>query len=148
MREYVDIRVTTEQIKKTLKDMIKQDNPHRNLIVDIIIDGLGETEIGLSLLYNSFSGVAPSVHVKVGDDVLVKYENLPTWRMNRDKMEEANQMEKGFVKCVVNEINLNRNESIIVNFQAYDDKNNITPTTYSMKPENVNLNNEEYPEGF
>ena len=146
MKEYVDVRVSTAQIKRTLRDMLL-NNPHRELIASTIVDNLSETEVGLAHLYNALSGVKPTVHVKVGDDALVKFDNLPTWRMDRTKMEESGQMEKGHVRVSVKEINLQRRESIIIEYTSYKaDSQEVV--AYSLSPEYVHLNNEEYPEGF
>lgn len=147
MKEYVDVRVSTAQIKRNLRDMLLS-NPHRELIASTIVDNLAETEVGLAHLYNALSGIKPTVHVKLGDDALVKFDNLPTWRMDRTKMEESGQMEKGHVKVSVKEINLQRRESIIVEYTSYKADNSQEVVTYSVSPEYVHLNNEEYPEGF
>ena len=48
MKEYVDVRVSTAQIKRTLRDMLLS-NPHRELIASTIVDNLAETEVGLAL---------------------------------------------------------------------------------------------------
>ena len=67
--------------------------------------------------------------------------------MDRTKMEESGQMEKGHVKVSVKEINLQRRESIIIEYTSYKaDSQEVV--AYSLSPEYVHLNNEEYPEGF
>ena len=148
MKKYVDIRVSTDQMKSTLRTKLSDKCPYKEVLVDAIIDTLAETEMGLSNLYNAFSGVIPTVHVKIGDDVLVSFDHLPTWRMDRERMREAGHLERGYVKCTVKEIHLQRRESIIVQYTACRSDNSQEEVTYSLNPESVHLNNEEYPEGF
>lgn len=147
-KSYIEVRTSVEQIKERLVGCMK-GTPHAALIAETIVDGLADSEMGLSHLYNAFSGLKPSVHVKIGDDVLIPWDNMPTWRMNKDKMREAGLLVKEtLVKAVVVDINHNRRESIQVRYERIDESGKSAEDSYSCIPDVVFNHSEEYPENL
>ena len=153
MEEVVNITITKEQIFKKLKSILKSEHAH--LISKIIIDNLAITEVGLSQLYKSFTGVEDTVDFRLGDEVYVEWNQLNTWRFNKDKMIANGLLEQGVVRCTIIEINMCRNCSIQISHPYYRDAddeiqtdtswvspNKITPADDGIIDSNYELNNE------
>lgn len=148
-KQYIEVRISVEQIKKKLIDCFSKNTPFASLIADTIVDNISTTEMGLSHLYNAFSGVKPEVHVKIGDDVLVPWDNMPSWRMSKEKMQEAHMLKHDkYIKAVVEQINFTRRESVTVRYNSIDDKGVENTSTYSLIPEVVYQATEEFPENL
>jgi len=129
MEEVVNISITKEQIFKKLKSILK--NEHAHLISKIIIDNLAITEVGLSQLYKSFTGVEDTIDFRLGDEVYVKYESLNTWRLSKDKMIANGLLVQGVVRCTIDEINMQRNNSVKISHPYYRDTDDEIQTDTS-----------------
>jgi hypothetical protein len=58
---------------------------YSDLITDIIIGNLGETNNGLEQLYQAMSGISFKPKYKVGDEIFVRLEDVGSWRIDVPK---------------------------------------------------------------
>ncbi len=148
-RTYIEVKIATDEIRKTLLSCLDKNNPHRELIATTIMEHLKITDMGLEQLFNAFSGLKPSVHVKIGDTVLVKYNNLPSWRMNEERMRNAGMIYRDtYIKGEVHSIDLLRKDSVCFKFTYLPNEGDAHSDTYYVNPELVVQATEEYPENL
>lgn len=148
-KKYIELKISVEQLENILIKSIKLNTPHRELIAKTILHSLSHTEMGMTHLYNAFVGIEYHYHVKIGDRVLVKFENLPTWRMNKDHTQEAGLLIKGeYMMGVVSDINQERIEGVQISFHYVNDQKEMQEGTFYLNPELITLDTEEYPENL
>ena len=101
-KDYIQVKIHKEQIRTQLKKMLSSE--HSDLISQVIIDNLSVTEVGLSQLYKSFSGLKDEFKFKVGQKVLVNQSSLHTWRIDYEKMTEAGMIKQGQITCMITKL--------------------------------------------
>lgn len=102
-KTHINVKISVSEIRAGLKKLIRSE--HSELISEMIVSNLAETEEGLSQLYLAMSGVRVQFRFKVFDEVWVKFSSLATWRMDKEKMQAADLMFKGMVKGTIVEMN-------------------------------------------
>lgn len=148
-KQYLVVHVSMEQLIKKLEDCFDKNLLNRSLIAKTIITNLGPTEMGLSHLYNAFSGIEPNVHVKIGDEVLIAWDHLPTWRINKTAMLDNKYIiKKHYVKGTVENIDYTKRDCIEVAYNYIDNNNEEKNDTYWLKPDSVWLVDDELPENL
>lgn len=98
-KDYIMVKIYKEQIRTQLKKMLSSE--YSDLISQVIVDNLSVTEVGLSQLYKSFSGLKDEFKFKVGQKVLVNESNLYSWRIDKEKMAEAGMLKQGKITCMI-----------------------------------------------
>ena len=119
-KEHINIRVSLEELRAGLQKMIRSE--HSSLISKVIIDNLSVTEVGLQQLYRAMSGVSEKFKYKTLDEVSVKYDALSTWRMDKEKMKEANLIFQDHVNGTVTEVDPQRSQPYHINYECIDSK--------------------------
>lgn len=141
------VKVVISTLKKMLFDRLEGSHHSRRILVDAIIDNLGETEVGLEQLYMAMQGIEVEIPFSVGDRVLIPFDSLATWRLDLDKTKEAGLLVKGCVVAEINEINPRKAQPIYVKYKAVK-KNGTEPEedTWILKASDVTIANEELPD--
>ena len=80
-KTHISVDIAVEDIRAALKKLICSD--HSQLIGDVIIDNLLETDVGVKQLYLAMSGVREILKFKALDEVYIKYDYLYTSRILR-----------------------------------------------------------------
>lgn len=101
-KDYIKVRIQKEQIRAQLKKMLGSE--HCELISQIIIDNLSETEVGLAQLYKAFSGLQDQLKYNAGQQVWVDIGTLYSWRVDKDKMYAAGLVHQERVKGTITRI--------------------------------------------
>ena len=115
----INIEVTIEEIAYMLRKSLK-DSEQAKTIADVIMLQLTDNNFGLTQLYKAFNGIKPECNFKIGDQVWVKFGNLPTWRMNLSLMEDSDLMNKGHLKVLITNIDLKVEQCLTVTFDYYE----------------------------
>lgn len=102
-KDHILVKISKEQIRTQLKKMLGSE--HCDLISQVIIDNLSETEVGLTQLYKAFSGLKDQLKYKAGQVVWVKVSTLYSWRIEKDKMVQAGMIHQDQVMALITEIN-------------------------------------------
>lgn len=145
-KKYITINVSVDSLKNTLKKLLTK-SAHSNLIADVIINSLEHSEVGLEHLHNAFSGIEPHTVLKIGDDVLVSFSDLHTWRMNKTNMIAAGLIKKGnMVQAEVLDIDLYKSASIQISYTKLDDAGTTDKDTMWINSTQLTVVTEEFPE--
>jgi hypothetical protein len=151
-KQYLDVRVSMDQLIKRLEDCFVKNLPNRSLIAETIINNLVLTEMGLSHLYNAFSGIKPYIHVKIDDEVLVPWDSLPTWRLDKKlMMEKGYLIKKDYVRATIKSIDLSKRDSIEIEYKYPNSssiENEELTGNFIVRPDVVFLINDELPENL
>ena len=99
----INIEITDKDIELLLLNNLK-DSPNKKLISKTIIDHLGTTDMGIECVYKSFLGINRKFDYKIGQEVWVKLDTLPSWRMNLDKMKEEKRIFQEQIRASIIEI--------------------------------------------
>jgi hypothetical protein len=142
-KSYVDVRIEVEEVRAALKKIIRSD--FNNLIAEVIIDNLNETEVGISQLYLAMSGVRKLPRFKVLDEIYAEVPSLASWRMDKSRMETEKMLFQGKVKCKITDINLQRRDSYHVEYTFLDNKLGSTPIkdTYWLNEDKMKLSTDK-----
>jgi hypothetical protein len=135
--------------KEDIKDILKRNisSCNKELISNVIIDNLSTTEVGLEQLYLALLGIEKTSEFAVDDNVLCDFVFLSTWRFDRTLFKENVDIIKGQVKCVVVEIDMTKESSVCVSYQAYKDSSATEKTTFTdwIKPGILKLVQLDFP---
>ena len=135
-KESINIRITEAELRGLLEARIT--SAHRDLISSVIMANLAKTEIGFEQLFKSMQGIAPSSKFNVGDEVWVKYTNLPTWRYDEKLMRDKDIIFKEMVKCTISEIDLQLKDGIRLKHRCVKSKeSDITTDDYLVAEQNL-----------
>jgi hypothetical protein len=113
-KKTLNYQVTEDELKRTLRTIL--NSPYSTLIANVIIDNLKETDVGLNQFTKALSGISSEIPFKVLEDIWVPYENLATWRLNKQAMLDNGMVIRGYVKCSIVEIHPTRSESLRVKY--------------------------------
>lgn len=98
------VEISVDTIKETLQKEIKSE--HAPIIANAIIEQLSRTEVGMEDLYFALQGVVREFKYKILDEVWVRFDQLPSWRMDKVAMKtEGLIVRDTYVKCTVTDIN-------------------------------------------
>jgi len=93
---------------------------YSDLISQVIVDNLSVTEVGLSQLYKSFSGLKDEFKFKVGQKVLLNKSNLYSWRIDEGKMMEAGMLKQGRITCMITKLTKTQEKPYTVKYTYLD----------------------------
>ncbi len=102
--EHINLKVKTEDVRAGLQKVIRSEHAH--LISNVIIEHLGLTGLGVEHLILALSGIEVTPRFKVLDKVYVKFDSLPTWRMNKEKMIANKMIIKDCIEATVVEVDM------------------------------------------
>lgn len=115
-KEY-HVRVTGEEFRRLL--LARITGPHAEKIVEVILGHVDRQDLFVSQTIQAMNGILPSCKVKVGEEVMVKADAISSYRMNLEKMQEQKMLHQGYIKGVVQEINLYASYPIVVSYQFF-----------------------------
>jgi len=99
----INIEITYRDIEILLLNNLK-DSPNKKLITKTIVNHLGATDMGIECVYKSFLGIDRKFDYKIGQEVWVKFDILPSWRINLDKMKEEKRIFQEQIRAHITEI--------------------------------------------
>lgn len=137
------IRVTGEEFRKLLLSRIS--GPHQEKIVDVILGHVDREDLFVSQIILAMNGTLPTCKVKVGEEVMVKAEAVSSYRMDLDKMEQQGMMHKGYIKGVVEGINLFNIYPIEVSYQFLPKTGSDVQTDKDKTRDDYIIPMEDYP---
>ena len=140
----IHLTIDKKEIRRVLRNYLIT-SPFPDIIADVIISNLGETQIGLVQLCRAFSGIAPSSRFKPFDQVLVKWQGLSTWRCDEKIMKEKGLLHQGYCNAEIVEIDLIKSYSVCIKYDYYDNAGVLNTDPYhwtgeqyiEFKPDNV-----------
>lgn len=138
---HISIEVSIESIRDSLRKKIISE--HSQLIADVIIGNLKNTECGTEQLFKALNGIGDTPKYKVGDDVLVDMNALYTWQFDKDATEKL--AIKGKIKAKILSIDLFKRSSYEVSFKACQIKDSELKEFTSMVNEARICLEEEWP---
>jgi ribosomal protein L21E len=101
-KTHIDVKVSVESIRDGLKKLIISE--HSQLIADVIVSNLAQTDVGLAQLFRAMSGIRDKLKYKVGDSVLAVPGSLDSWEFDKDFMTQQGLIVQGRVKAKVLEV--------------------------------------------
>jgi len=125
-----NIEFSKKDLKQALRGVIT--SPHRENIVNAIIDTCTLTE-EIENLALALMGIKREFPFKILDEVWIKINALPTWRMDKSRMRKENLVFKDLVKgTVVKSTDSNQNV-FTVEFLSIDLNNQVKKSeTYTV----------------
>jgi len=102
MRDFT-VRLSHSDIKKGLLSVLT--GPNKKLVADIIIEALLTNDTQCELLAKAMYGIPYKLNYNVGDIVLVKWDNLPTWRYDKDATLKLNPVKSDRILAKIIEVN-------------------------------------------
>lgn len=115
--KYFKVSVSVDDLQAALINII--NSTHKKLIAEVLMTNLKNTPKGYSHLYMALSGVRETSPYKIGDNVLLKMDYLPGWRIEKKRFVEGEDLHQGKVKAIVTDVDLTKEDSIKVEFMAY-----------------------------
>lgn len=143
----INVSISTDELKQALLKCFAK-HEHKEIIVNVIIGTLNQTEIGLSHLYKALLGVEPQTKLKIGDKVLANFYTLPTWRMDKDKTLASGLIDKNDnMVCTVMAINNYKSDNIEIEMTYMNSKEDeFQKDTYPISDDKLTLIDESFPE--
>ena len=144
MRKTVNVGFNPEEIEQRLKSILQKK--HEN-VAEVIMGIIGDREFELNLLLRATLGLFPEHKYKIGDMILVKSSNLPTWRFNEDMtLANSKYSHQTMIKCTIVDIEPYKFEPYIVSFYAVEDAGNEVINETSLYEHYIQGYQEEIPE--
>jgi len=129
-KKYFTVNVPVQDLKEALMKVI--NSPHKDLISSIIIESLEDSPKGLQHVYISLSGLRELPRFKYGDTVLVNTDYISTYRVDKSRFKEGEDLHEGKLICTVVETDVKKTDSICVTFDAYDSGASTTKHSIEM----------------
>ena len=104
MAKQFNLNLTTDELKDVLSAHITQ--PYNKLIAETIVDALENSEMGLYHLVRALLGKRFVPKYKPLDKVLVKADQIATWRYNLDEMKSKDLIIKDYLEAQVVSVNV------------------------------------------
>lgn len=114
--DYFTINISVSDLEIALANIIS--SPHKKIIAEAIVSNLKNTPKGCAHVYMGLSGVKETSPFKVGDNVLIKLDFIPGWRIDKTKFVEGDNMFQGKVKGVVINVDITKSDPLKVEFYA------------------------------
>lgn len=143
----INVSISTDELKQALLKCFAK-HEHKEIIVNVIIGTLNQTEMGLSHLYKALLGVEPQSKLKIGDKVLANLQNLPTWRIDKDKTLANGLLDKNDnMVCTVTAINNYKSDNIEIEINYMNSKEDeVQKDTYPVSDDKLFLIDDSFPE--
>ena len=140
----IDIKLSSEEIQKRLKDIIKPE--YSDNVSECIIGLLEENAHGLETVFKATMGILPIIKYEVGDVVLIKGSNLASWYIDHEQTELQGYSKKGLIPCLITDINKFAADPYGVTYSFIEkDKLKEKEYAYSIRPQYVIRLAEEFP---
>jgi len=113
---FFDVSLPTEDLKKALESVL--NSKHSKLISEMIIQHLSKTPKGCAHLYMALTGLTETIPFDIDDDVFIKKEHIPGWRINKDFFIEGVNMFNDLIPARVTDIDITRVEPVEITYTA------------------------------
>lgn len=127
----INVTLSEEDFRKMLKKIVV--HPNSKLIIDAIVGNLTQTVNGYTHLYKAFMGLDIIPKFKVGDNVWIEENGLPSWRMNMDKMKADGKFFQGKLAGKIDKVDIYSSEIYTIEFNAYDKAGVEATDSYQMR---------------
>jgi hypothetical protein len=117
--DYVEIKVSKDEIKKELLKYFNPEKKNVSLILNIIITHLCTTDVGLEALYKALNGVEMFAKFKIDEEVLVKRASTHYWRMDDELCYQKGVMINDYVKATITGIDLTKSRCYSLRYIYY-----------------------------
>ena len=104
MKNHININLTGEELKDIFSAHLVQ--PYNKLVAEVVVEALSKTDMGLYHLVRALLGKSYIPKYKVLDKVLVKADQLATWRYNTDEMRKQDLIVKDYVEAQITSIDI------------------------------------------
>lgn len=137
-KEKFTVDISIDQLKIRLGKMMSGAAlEHGQFTANLIIDILAETDAGLPKLFLAMTGINPRCKFKVGQQVYVPFKSMPSWRMNREKMEESDLIIQDHCMGMILEINEARSDSVKIQYTYIGDDEKSVLDSYYFEPKTL-----------
>ena len=100
----ISISINQSELKKRLKSILKC--PNSDIISEVIIGNLSNTDIGLEQLAKSFMGLEPILKFNVLEEVLISFNGAYAWKINKElTLKDLRYSYKGLIKAEIIDVN-------------------------------------------
>lgn len=139
----IQIDVSLAELRRELRDRIIVKEPHRDLIVNTIIDNLAKSEVGLEQLFKAFSGIKVVCPFPMG----TKFKSR-TWQLSLYSADTDTMKAKGIIRNDMMEVTLidfepNKKSCLVVEYDYLDKSGNPQRNTTNVPVSEAYL--EQYP---
>lgn len=108
-------------------------HPHCSVMAKAIVNNLEKSPVGVEQLIKSFLGMEETTHFSEGDKVWVRVSHLPTWRFNKDLMQQKGLIFQDKIECLITDIDLYTVSPLTVKFDCYNDNGDEDTQTYTIQ---------------
>jgi len=129
--------ISKKQLIESLEGALSR-HPHSDIMARVIVENLIKSQVGIDQLIKSFMGIEPKALFNVEDKVWVNVKHLPTWRMNREAMQEKGIIFQDCILCTIVEIDLYTSCPIKVEYVQINSNNEEEEVVYTITQEQAN----------
>lgn len=139
-----DVKIKVQDIRRQLQNVLS-DHPHKDLIARKIIHNLKATERGLEHLFLAFSGVEVTTDFKVGERVFVRWSDVSTYSLDKEKMKEAGMIHQiaankhEYIAGTIMKIDLRKRYCINVEYTGLDSSGDEKKNTSDLQETSVHV---------
>lgn len=116
----INVEVTDKDIKEMLRKNIVM--PKASRFIDLLVGHICKDKTSMEQIYKAMLGIYPDFKYKAGDWVYVHYNNLATWRVNKEAtlaLPGVKNME--LIPCQIYEIDIYGEVPYKIKYQAVKD---------------------------
>lgn len=112
------------------------NHPNKKQLGEFLVEQVDEPEILAQILLNTFEKPV----FKIGDIVNVKYSDLYTWKMDKNKMNEEGLIEMGdTVKATITHVNPYKDSRYQIKVKIYNPNIEVEVITQGIKQSSIVL---------
>lgn len=99
----INVEITDNDIKEMLRKNIVM--PKASKFVDLLVGHICKERTSMEQIYKAMLGIYPEFKYKTGDWVYVKWDNIATWRVNKElTMALPGVKNNEFIPCLIYDI--------------------------------------------
>lgn len=118
----INVNVSKDELIKIMEGVLSA-HPHNTILARVIVNNLLKTSVGVGQLVKGLVGLETTTEFKVDDVVWVPIRQLPTWRINVDKMKEEGMIFQDMVEATILDIDLYDANPLSIEYEMYTSDN-------------------------
>ena len=101
----INVEVTDKDIKEMLRKNIVM--PKASRFIDLLVGHICKERTSMEQIYKALLGIYPEFKYKTGDWVYVKWDNIATWRVDKDLTLALPEVKNNeFIPCFIYDLDI------------------------------------------
>ena len=127
----INISVSNDELIKIMEGVLSA-HPHNTILARVIVNNLLKTSVGVGQLVKGLIGLETTTEFKVDDVVWVPIRQLPTWRINVDKMREEGMIFQDMIEATILDVDLYDASPLSIEYEMYTSDNQRTKDKFRV----------------